>query len=67
MTQLNIENSSQAIKNQNQAKYSPNLKNQAIKKIKPKGIKPKKKHLRDLGEKCLSDLSGKFQEELGGN
>ena len=44
LTQLNIENSSKAIKNQNQAKYSPNLKNQAIKKNKKqyKGIKPKK-------------------------
>ena len=41
-TQLNIENSSQAIKNQNQAKYSLNLKKSSNQEIKPKGIKPKK-------------------------
>ena len=39
---LDIKNSSQAIKNQNQAKYSPNLKKSSNQEIKSKGIKAKK-------------------------
>ena len=66
MTQLNIENSSQAIK----IKIKPNTnlisKIKQLKKINLRELSPKK-HLSDSGEKCLSDLSGNCQGELGGN
>ena len=61
MTQLNLENSSQAIQIKNQAKNSPNLKNQSIKKL-ILGNQAHKKYISDLG-----NLSKKCQGELSGN